>query len=105
MVKITNGINVFEVTNGAYEGIYRHQGYQIIGEQQKQEFVPETEDNGETKSADEIFAEELEKKPISQWNKDEVKRYAAIKEIDIKGTKSVNDAKEVIKQAMAESEE
>lgn len=105
MVKITNGTNVFEVTDGAYESIYRHQGYQVIGEKAAQEFVP-AEPDEPTKTADEIFVEELQEKPISQWNKDEVKRYAAIKDIDIKGTKSVNDAKEVIKAAMvAESEE
>lgn len=102
MLKITNGINVFEVTNGAYEGIYRHQGYQVMSGGEKDEFVPDNADGGDTRSADEIFAEELEKKPISQWSKDEVKRYAAIKEIDLAGTKSVNEAKEAIKAAMNE---
>lgn len=103
MVKITNGINVFEVTSGAYEGIYRHQGYQIIGEEKEQDFVPEEFSEPE-ETADEIFAEELQKKPISQWNKEEVKRYAAVKGIDIKGTKSVNEAKEIIKKVMNEEE-
>lgn len=103
MVKITNGVNVFEVTNGAYEGIYRHQGYQIIGDKKEQEeFAPEGAPEDEEKTADEIFVEELEKKPISQWGKDEVKRYAAIKGIDLVGTKNVNEAKEVIKKAMNE---
>lgn len=103
MVKITNGINVFEVTTGAYEGIYRHQGYQIIGEEKEQDFVSEESSENE-ETADEIFAEELQKKPISQWNKEEVKRYAAVKGIDIKGTKSVNEAKEIIKKVMNEEE-
>lgn len=103
MVKITNGINVFEVTAGAYEGIYRHQGYQIIGEEKEQDFVSEESSENE-ETADEIFAEELQKKPISQWNKEEVKRYAAVKGIDIKGTKSVNEAKEIIKKVMNEEE-
>lgn len=104
MVKITNGVNVFEVTDGAYESIYRHQGYQIIGNKVEKAFVPERSDEP-TKTADEIFIEELQEKPISQWNKDEVKRYAAIKDIDIKGTKSANDAKEVIKMSMAAENE
>lgn len=103
MVKITNGINVFEVTTGAYEGIYRHQGYQIIGEEKEQAFVSEESSENE-ETADEIFVEELQKKPISQWNKEEVKRYAAVKGIDIKGTKSVNEAKEIIKKDMNEEE-
>lgn len=99
MVKITNGINVFEVTSGAYEGIYRHQGYQIISEKEKA-FIPSEAEDG--KPADEIFIEELQKKPISQWGKDEVKRYAAAKKIDLTGTKSVNEAKEAIKKVMNE---
>lgn len=103
MVKITNGIHVFEVTTGAYYGIYRHQGYQIIGEKEAQDFIPEgvvTEKLVLT--ADEIFAEELQKKPISQWSKDEIKRYAAAKNIDLAGTKSVSEAKEAIKKFINE---
>lgn len=103
MVKITNGINVFEVTTGAYEGLYRHQGYQVIGEEKKQDFVPEESSENE-ETADELFAEELQKKPISQWNKEEVKRYAAARGIDIRGTKSVNEAKEIIKKILNEGE-
>ena len=49
------------------------------------------------KSEDDIFVEEILEKPISQWNKEEVKRFAAIKEIDISGTKNANEAKEIIK--------
>ena len=95
MVKITNGINVFEVTRGAFDGIYSRQGYTLIDEKTEAK-------NFETfttpkKSENEIFVEELLKKPISQWNKDEVKRFAAIKEIDISGTKSASEAKEIIK--------
>lgn len=97
MVKITNGINVFEVTDGAYESIYRHQGYQLIGGSAEHGFMP---DEADRKSADDMFIEELQEKPISQWNKDEVKRYADAKGINLKGTKSVNEAKEVIKKAM-----
>ena len=50
-----------------------------------------------SKSEDDIFVEEILEKPISQWNKEEVKRFAAIKEIDISGTKNANEAKEIIK--------
>lgn len=95
MVKITNGVNVFEVTRGAFDGIYSRQGYTIMDENKKAEapavpVVPE-------KTEDEIFVEEILEKPISQWNKEEVKRFAAIKEIDISGTKNANEAKEIIK--------
>lgn len=97
MVKITNGTDIFEVTDGAYESIYRHQGFQVMREK---EHNPFEHDNSEKKTADEMFIEELTEKPVSQWNKDEVKHYAAISGIDIKGTKSVNEAKELIKKEM-----
>lgn len=100
MVKITNGVNVFEVTSGAFESVYRHQGYQVVAKKKEQDFVGNNEEN--QKTADELFIDELQEKPISQWNKDEVKRYAAIKDIDLAGTKNINDAKDLIKQSMDE---
>ena len=94
MVKITNGVNVFEVTRGAFDGIYSRQGYKLVDE--KAAKAPEAPAAPE-KSEDDIFVEEILEKPISQWNKEEVKRFAAIKEIDISGTKNANEAKEIIK--------
>lgn len=97
MVKITNGVNVFEVTRGAFDGIYSRQGYTIMNEKVAEGAkTPETPKTPE-KTEDEIFVEEILEKPISQWNKEEVKRFAAIKEIDITGTKNANEAKEIIK--------
>ena len=94
MVKITNGVNVFEVTRGAFDGIYSRQGYKLVDEKAEAK-APEEPDA--EKSKDDIFVEEILEKPISQWNKEEVKRFAAIKEIDISGTKNANEAKEIIK--------
>lgn len=96
MVKITNGVNVFEVTRGAFDGIYSRQGYKLVDEKNKKAEVPAVPAVPE-KSEDEIFVEEILEKPISQWNKEEVKHFAAIKEIDITGTKNANEAKEIIK--------
>ena len=95
MVKITNGVNVFEVTRGAFDGIYSRQGYKLVDEKAEAKAL-EVPDVPE-KSEDDIFVEEILEKPISQWNKEEVKRFAAIKEIDISGTKNANEAKEIIK--------
>ena len=95
MVKITNGVNVFEVTRGAFDGIYSRQGYKLVDEKAEAK-APEAPVTPE-KSEDDIFVEEILEKPISQWNKEEVKRFAAIKEIDISGTKNANEAKEIIK--------
>lgn len=103
MVKITNGKNIFEVTRGAFDGIYSRQGYTIIDENGDVDVsapdIPE-------KTEDEKFVDEIIEKPVSQWNKDEVKRFAAIKGIDITGTKNVSEAKEIIKTFFdAESQE
>lgn len=95
MVKITNGVNVFEVTRGAFDGIYSRQGYKLVDE--KAEAKAHEAHADPEKSEDDIFVEEILEKPISQWNKEEVKRFAAIKEIDISGTKNANEAKEIIK--------
>ena len=95
MVKITNGVDVFEVTRGAFDGIYSSQGYELVDE--KIEAKAAEVHAAPEKSKDEVFAEEILEKPISQWNKEEVKRFAAIKGIDISGTKNANEAKEIIK--------
>ena len=95
MVKITTGVNVFEVTRGAFDGIYSRQGYKLVDE--KAEAKAHKTHAAPEKSEDDIFVEEILEKPISQWNKEEVKRFAAIKEIDISGTKNANEAKEIIK--------
>lgn len=101
MVKITNGVNVFEVTRGAFDGIYSRQGYTIMNEKAAKDVkTPKTPE----KTEDEIFVEEILEKPISQWNKDEVKRFAGIKEIDITGTRNANEAKEIIKSFLEAQE-
>lgn len=99
MVKITNGVNVFEVTKGAYDGIYSHQGYHLLEEHEENNEIVEP---AVEKTDDEIFADELVEKPISQWSKEEVKRFASIKNINISGTKNANEAKEIIKSVIAE---
>lgn len=103
MVKITNGKDVLEVTKGAFNSIYRHQGYQKYDPAADQQAAGNGSDQTSAApelSEDEKFCVDLQEKPISQWNKDEVKRFAAIKEIDITGTKNANEAKELIKQAL-----
>lgn len=106
MVKITNGVNVFEVTRGAFDGIYSRQGYTIIMDEKATEGTKTLEaPKAPEKSEDEVFVEEILEKPISQWNKEEVKRFAAIKEIDITGTKNANEAKEIIKSFLEAQEQ
>lgn len=92
MVKITNGVNVFEVTKGAFDGIYSHQGYALLEEETSTKEAP-----SEEMSADEKFLLEIKEKPISQWSKSEVKRFAALNEVSLAGTQNVNEAKDIIK--------
>ena len=95
MVKITNGTNVFEVTRGAFDGIYSRQGYTIMDENEVASGVNATE--VPEKTEEEKFLDEIIEKPISQWSKEEVKRFAALKGINLAGTKNANEAKEIIK--------
>jgi len=102
MVRITNGINVIEVTNGAFETVYKGQGYHKVVEQTVVS-APVKDEGQDAGEADRIA--ELEEKPVSQWSKAEVKEYAEAKGIDLSGTKNVNEAKDRIKAAMSGSEE
>lgn len=105
MVKITNGVNVFEVTRGAFDGIYSRQGYTIMNEKAAKDAKTSEAPKAPEKTEDEIFVEEILEKPISQWNKEEVKRFAGIKEIDITGTRNANEAKEIIKSFLEAQEQ
>lgn len=97
MVKITNFVNTFEVTQGAYDDIFKKQGFKLVeGEKEdKKETVEETK-----KTNEEAYIEELMEKPISQWNKEEVKTYASLKNIDISNTKNIGEARNIIKQSI-----
>lgn len=114
MIKITNGDVIYEVTRGAFETVYKPMGfYEFNGKLAKHaddavdntvknvvdEPEPEVVDE---QSEDDAWCDELEKKPIGQWNKAEVKQYASIKGVDITGTKSINEAKDRIKAAREE---
>lgn len=96
MVRITNGVDIFEVTSGAFEKIFALQGYVKVNED-VEEVIEVEEEELEAEAVEDEFAELLEK-PISQWNKAEVKKYAGAKGIDIAGTKSIVEAKEIIKK-------
>ena len=105
MKKITNGRAVIEVTEGAFESIFKHQGYvevdaPVVVEETKDEKPVEELERNE----DDAFVEELLEKPIGSWKGPEVKRFAEIKGIDISGTKNANEAKEIIKGFLADEE-
>lgn len=97
MVDITNKVDTYSVTKGAYEDIFKRQGFKPVKEEKedKKETVEETK-----KTNEEAYIEELMEKPISQWNKEEVKTYASLKNIDISNTKNVGEARNIIKQSI-----
>lgn len=95
MVKITNGVEIFEVSKGALKNIYSFQGFRAV--EAKKETLSK-------KSDEDIYCGELLEKPISQWNKEEVKQFCGIKNINIAGTKNANEAKDVIKKYLEENE-
>lgn len=111
MIKCTNGMTVIEVTEGAYNTIFKDQGYRPITDKEKVE-TP-VEDNSDVESeeqADAYVPEEkdeidsLLEKPISQWSNNEVKAFAEAKEIDITGTKNVKEAKNRIRKFLEDAE-
>lgn len=97
MIDITNLVNTYSVTKGAYEDIFKRQGFKPVEEEKedKKETVEETK-----KTNEEAYIEELMEKPISQWNKEEVKTYASLKNVDISNTKNIGEARNIIKQSI-----
>lgn len=107
MITITNGINDLTVTRGAYEGVYKMQGYTIKGNLANNSSVAtdsqEAQAETEEKANNSIQMADLAEKPISQWTKGEVKDFANANNISLDGTKSFNDAKELVKKFIEEN--
>lgn len=118
MVDITNGRASLTVTKGAFEGIYKHQGYTLVHDyagstriEQAKEEIPSTDnyitedessasDNLEqTAESDEKSIEmtELLETPIGQWSKDQLKEFAEANNISLDGATSVKEVRGIIK--------
>ena len=104
MVKITNGISTFEVTEGAFNSIYSKQGFVKVDEDKKKLEKNEavTDDVEDETSVDE-FAELLEK-PIGSWTKEEVSAFIDAKGINTEGAKKLSEVKDIIKEYLANEE-
>nr|DAW81197.1 MAG TPA: HeH/LEM domain [Caudoviricetes sp.] len=85
MVKITDGVNYFEVTTGAYEEIYKRQGFEIV-------------DDSNDDSIEDYVDDEDSDEPLSEWSSKKVKAFAKENGIDLTGTKSADEAKERINE-------
>lgn len=103
MVVITNRINEFEVSRGAYESIFRKQGYSIIVDTET-EAVENNKDAAAAEPAKQVDkdAEALMEKPISQWTKNEVKSFIDKKRIDVSGITSFNEVKDRVRKYIEE---
>ena len=113
MVTITNGVQTFTVTEGAFKSIFQSQGYIVTGEQQKSEMSieastptteptianaeeitqpdlenpPEDENQGSVDEP-EGMSEDLSEIPLSEMTNRQLTAYAAQLGVDIKGVKS-----------------
>lgn len=103
MVIITNGINEFEVSRGAYESIFRKQGYSIVVDTET-EVAENNKDAAAAEPAKQVDkdAEALMEKPISQWTKNEVKSFIDKKRIDVSGITSFNEVKDRVRKYIEE---
>lgn len=103
MIVITNGINEFEVSRGAYESIFRKQGYSIVVDTET-EVVENNKDATAAEPAKQVDkdAEALMEKPISQWTKNEVKSFIDKKRIDVSGITSFNEVKDRVRKYIEE---
>lgn len=98
MVTITDGKVVCTVTNGAYREVYSKQGFKICGAEEPKPEVSDPVD------PDDEFVKSVEEKPLAQWSKDDIKKYASIFGIDISGTRNVEDARVVIRKYREEAD-
>ena len=99
MIKLikTDGINtrVIKVTHGAYENIYRRQGYVPLAEEVSVDRSQKTVDE------DAVFMETVETKPIAQWSTNELKQYAKLVGINPRS----KNLRELIMQMIERKEE
>lgn len=105
MLQITDGKSVFMVSSGAFETIYKRQGFRVLEAANGSKVVATQQDIADAIADADVEQsqtnDDLEEKPISQWSKAEVKAYAEQHGIDLTGTRNVNEAKEIIKAAMS----
>lgn len=122
MVDITNGFSTMTVTKGAFEGIYKHQGYILVHDyagsvQVKSDKDVKAKDNNSIIEPKEVASVNLEEtakvdnsdetaeaekseileKPIGQWNQEELKAYAAENGISLEGVSSIKEARRIVK--------
>lgn len=118
MVEITNGLSTMTVTKGAFDGIYKHQGYTLVRNyavtgatmaakspvdisdsnytpDDRGSFTADLEASDEMLMCDEDS--ELLEKPIGQWSQEELKGYADKNGISLEGVTKTREVRGIIK--------
>ena len=83
MIDITDGTHEFNVTEGAFEDIFKKQGYIEIAE----------EDGTSSKSELEAQVDLLDDKPVSMWTKQELKAYCDANSISLDDVTSTDEVR------------
>lgn len=82
MIDITDGTHEFDVTNGAFEDIFKKQGY-----------IEAIEDETASKSELEAQVDSLDDKPVSMWTKQELKAYCEAHNISLDDVTSTDEVR------------
>ena len=98
MVRITNGAEIFEVTQGAYDNNFKKLGYTIMNDSKAKKTEVVNAEPEDTRSKEEKFIDEMKETPISKWSKADIKKFAELNGIDFSGTKNADEAREVISE-------
>ena len=105
MITITNGVKTCEVPTGAYNSVYKNQGWYPVNAEEQHTYEEET-DVSDTSSTDTEEAQDysyLIEKPIGSWTKEEVAQFVKENEIDTKGATKVQQVKNIVKDWIAEN--
>lgn len=118
MVDITNGRVSLTVTKGAFEGVYKHQGYTLVHDYAGSTTIKQADENTtsinnhiaedepsasdnleQTAESDEKAIEmaELLETPIGQWSKEQLKEFAEANNISVDGASTVREVRNIIK--------
>ena len=98
MITITNGKDVFKVSKGAFESIYKKQGFKVKTPKNQKPNKGDEQVEGDEKK---LELDAITEKPVAQWTKAEIKVFAEAYEVDLTGTKNATEAKEIIKEFMS----
>lgn len=105
MITVSNGIDTFSITKGAFP-VYKTMGFRVVDEpiDEHTAEVPVDDDSlnivdeSDISDEDAAFLNAIVEKPISQWSSIEVKKYANLNGIDISRAKNLKEGKAIVKR-------